>query len=371
MDRKTLVGVYNKYLIDALLHAKSDDADGSLRRALRDAGHKAIAPDSVAYIEHAAASLRRDGLRQALAEQVDTLTCLSDARALAFEPLPGITVATLTGGHDADDGDIRTYVYILATLGATYDEVVDDDGDSPLVKSVIEVLSRAQQDDETGSSLIVDGIMEDDIAMLLERVAASAAAASMAAKSAAAATTAAEDDDDAAGQPFEGLMKSLKNSKIADMASEISKEIDLSGTENPMDLLNFEKLADSSSVLGNIVSKVGSKIQGKLASGELNHDELISEAVGFLKAFEGGAGGGGADGNPLSGLLAALGKGGGGGGGAGGGGGGMADILRMATAAASAAGVTGAAGGGTGNRGGRASFAERRDRMRSKLKSPK
>jgi hypothetical protein len=397
----TLVGLYNKYLIDLILHAKARDATsgGGLRRVLREAGHKAIDPASSAYVHRAAKSLREDdsnsnsnSMRKAFVEDVETLDVLTDERVSSFEPLEGIALRAISlacGGRE--DHDARTYVYILVVLAATYLEVVDvdadadDEGDaeSPLVGSVISVLSRAMtapasgDEEENAQQLVVDGILEDDIAILLERVAAAssfaanAAAKAAAAAEATAAAAAAADGPAPSTQPLEDLLKSLKNSKIADMATEISKEIDLSGTEDPMELLSFDKLTDSTSVIGSIVLKVGSKIQSKLASGELKHDELISEAVGFLKAFEGGTGGGGAGGaNPLAGLMSALG-GAMSGGGAGGGENGnlMADVMKMAQSMGMGMGGGSAASSARGN--GRSSLVERRDRLRAKAAAKK
>ena len=374
----TVASLYNKYLIDLLLHAKAaDGGGGSVRRALSVAGHKAIDPDSPVYIRCAAKSVAggEDGSKvcRALASDAGETSVLANEIAQAFELLPGVHLRSISAAYSSDDDqdscDARTYVYVLAVLAKTYGEVAgvgeDDDpaAENPLVNSVILTLTRQLGEDEGGSvdaQTVVDGIMDDDIAMLLKRV---GAAHSQAQRRS-------ERGGEQAGEPsaslppLDDLLKSLKSSKIMDMASEIHKEIDLSGTEDPMELLSFDKLTDSNSVLGSIVSKVGSKIQSKLASGELKHDELIGEAMGFLKAFEGAAGGGGEGGaNPLAGILSAL------GGAAGGGGGGtgnlMADVMRMAQGLGGGAAAAAARGGGNG----RSSLSERRERLREKVLS--
>ena len=70
--------------------------------------------------------------------------------------------------------------------------------------------------------------------------------------------------------------------KLVTLAQELSKEIDLTGIENPADLLNFSNLTSGNNVIGNIVSKVGSKIQQKLGTGELKQEDLISEAINMM-----------------------------------------------------------------------------------------
>ena len=231
-----------------------------------------------------------------------------------------------------------TFLYVLATLAATHSVATsaaasDSSGSASaeaLVRGVLSALSVVQQQGTSVASSESDAeiqVLDDDVSALLERL-----RQSIASDRADASTKEKIPSND----PLEGLMKSLENSKIADMASEISRELDLSAmsqSDNPMDFLGLDKLADGNSVLGSIVSKVGSKIQGKLASGELKQEELLSEAVGFLKAFEGAGGPGGGGG--LGGLASMLGGLGGLGGGKGGGGNGgfdMSDVMKMAKA---------------------------------------
>jgi hypothetical protein len=231
-------------------------------------------------------------LRKSLAEELDVEDALLYTAALAFEPLPGVPFSAIVGENvTLLRRSMNTYLFIFAALSATHAELTNEasaDTSDALAVSVLRALSAAQSGKE------IDNILLDDIAMLLVKVGEAQALERVEAFG--------EDDEG----PFAGLMKSLGGSKIADMASEISKEIDLSGVagQNPKDLLSFDKLGDSSSMLGNIVSKVGSKIQAKLANGELKQDELLGEAVGFLKAFEGTAGKGGGGG--LAAALAAF-----------------------------------------------------------------
>jgi hypothetical protein len=89
----------------------------------------------------------------------------------------------------------------------------------------------------------------------------------------------------------------LKNTKIGSLAEEISREIDISALniEKPEDLLNLGNTANGS-IIGDIVSKVGSKIQNKLSSGEINQEELLGEAMSLIGKFGGAGAGGGAGG---------------------------------------------------------------------------
>jgi hypothetical protein len=104
----------------------------------------------------------------------------------------------------------------------------------------------------------------------------------------------------------------FKNTNIGQLAQEISKEINPDDLKNIMDSGN--PLADllsgkmnQNSGLGKIVNTVASKLQQKVQSGQLNEQQLLSEAMGMMGQL------GGAGGMPdLSGLFggAANGKGG-------------------------------------------------------------
>jgi hypothetical protein len=300
---QTLISVYNKYLIDLLLVAKRR-APG-LKKALKESGHSAIDASSAAHISHASAYLPLETLLAA-----DPTESVKDEKVLSFEPLKGVPFSAISEFSEASSSDeaaaeidLPTFLYVLATLSTTYSVAASTEEEgarSILVKGVLGRLSLLQ-----GSSSVEDDtenkvVLDDDVSTLLGKL----AIAIEDSKVSATATTG------GGSNPLEGLMKSLENSKIAGMASEISQELDLSKLgNNPIDALGFDKLGDGNSVLGDIVSKVGSKIQGKLANGELKQEELLSEAVGFLKAFEGFGGGGSSSGGPdLSGLASMLGS---------------------------------------------------------------
>ena len=274
--------VYNRFLVDMMLNLKAANG-GVLKKAIKTAGYKAIDPTSLSYVEHAAAMLPRTAL---IAKTTTDDNLFENEEVLAFEPLKGVAIRVVVEAVSDDNeaaNSVRCYLYILAVLCATYAECTSGnvDGNGALVSNVLEALSRIQNGG--ADNVDVDGIMDDDIVALVNRLEEVTATAALASN---------EDDGKDAGGGLEDLLKSLENSKIADLAKEISQDIDISkfasdaAVENPAELLNFANLGDSNSLLGSIVSKVGNKIQGKLSSGELRHDELLSEAMSLLKAFD-------------------------------------------------------------------------------------
>ena len=331
----TLVRVYNKFVADLALSLKAHSP--SLKRALK-ARYRAIDLEAHGHVQRALQTLQLERLVEADPDEV-----LDDAAVGAFEPLPGIPVSSFVGDLRDVPGALHTlrmYLYILGVLCVTYRECAQPEGPAaegeradarPLVRNVLGVLSRAQQggaqqgeedDDELGA------IMDDDIAALLARV-----------RECAVPPPSAGEEDAEGGAP--DIEKALEGSKIADLAREIAAEVDMSSLPPagaPLgDILSFDSLSDKNSVLGGIVSKVGAKIQDKIASGEMKHDELLGEAMNLLKMFDGPKGAGGAAaGHPL-----------------------LSSMMRAATRA----GISSPSAAGSGS----AAASAARDRLRQKL----
>lgn len=305
---ETVVRVYNKFVVDMLLSLKAGNAE--LRRALRTS-HKAIDPASAAYIASAKRTLPTSALTR---EDLVLDAVLDDAAVRAFEPLEGVSVATLAATEDAQlRAGLRAYVYLLAALAATHAECTDEsaalEGRRALATNALRVLSSAQKGGALPTQAL-HSILDDDIVRLLERL------AKVSASLPASATSDDSEGSDEGGEGGAGgmggmgadmadVMRALENSKIAELAQEISKEIDLSSLpmDDPSKLFNFADLGDKNSVLGSIVGKVGSKIQSKLASGELKHDELLGDAMSMLKMFGGNSSLAGLTNNPIVGEV--------------------------------------------------------------------
>lgn len=88
----------------------------------------------------------------------------------------------------------------------------------------------------------------------------------------------------------------FENSTIGSLAQEISKEInmdDLKGA-NPSEILNATfngggSGGNQANVLGSVVSKVSAKIHERIASGSLNQEDLMSEAMNLMGMLNTGA----------------------------------------------------------------------------------
>ena len=89
---------------------------------------------------------------------------------------------------------------------------------------------------------------------------------------------------------FEGMddkkfEDSFLNSNIGNLAKEISEDLDLNDLKNiesPDDLMKTLMGGGENGGLGNIIQKVSSKLQTKLANGQLNEEALMKEATQMM-----------------------------------------------------------------------------------------
>lgn len=116
---------------------------------------------------------------------------------------------------------------------------------------------------------------------------------------------------------FEGMdegkfEEKFMNSSIGNLAKEISQDLDLSDLQNlesPDDLMKAF-MNGGSGGLGSIIQKVSSKLQTKLASGDLNEEALMKDATQMMGMLNpalqsmglGGMGGGGGGGKGMEGM---------------------------------------------------------------------
>lgn len=85
------------------------------------------------------------------------------------------------------------------------------------------------------------------------------------------------------GDDIMNMFGSIENSKICNLAKEISQDIDISNMkiDSPEDVMKLMDFSNNN-VLGNIIGKVSTKIQEKMSNGELKHEDLLSEAMGMI-----------------------------------------------------------------------------------------
>lgn len=166
---------------------------------------------------------------------------------------------------------------------------VEDDSNSNALNTyvlfvkVVKILSMIQNSQDPSTEL--DDIIDDDIKQLLLKIKVFENASDDIKIDAA---------TDALPTPPAEFLQSIENSKIADLAKEISKEIDISSLniEKPEDVAKLMDFSGSNNFLGNIVSKVSNKLTEKISSGEIKQEDLLSEAMSMMSMLNGGGAGG-------------------------------------------------------------------------------
>lgn len=191
------------------------------------------------------------------------------------------------------------YIYILSTFSYLFNQ---EDQSEELFNKVVDVLGLIQKGTYKDNLVDdVDDILDDDIKTLLLKITPRMSKGESSETNASTSDTSANDADKP-GFDFGSIFgETAKNSKIANLAKEISEEIDVSSIkiEKPEDIMKMMDFSSSNNVMGDIIKKVSSKITDKIQSGDLNQQDLLSEAMGMMSMM--GAGGG-KGGNPFGGL---------------------------------------------------------------------
>lgn len=206
---------------------------------------------------------------------------------------------------------IKSYLYMLYMFSHLYNEVTlcinmecetdpeeshkDKDANDEKVRSIDVMFNKSmkliQDKDTFDMNKDVDEIIDDDLKVLFENI--------YHTKKAIQELQIQYDADEFEGPPnssspsmegFESAFEFLHQSKIGELAKEISQDIDIGNLnlEKPEDLLNVDSLfSGENNALGDIIGKVGSKISQKIQSGELKQDDLMQEAFSMMSQLNG------------------------------------------------------------------------------------
>jgi hypothetical protein len=176
------------------------------------------------------------------------------------------------------------------------EESLEDNGSSEiyvLFVKVVKVLAMLQKGQDVSAEL--DDILDDDVKALLAKI-----------KSFDTTDTDAklEDAGDALPIPPTEFLESIENSKIANLAKDIAKEIDISSLniDKPEDIAKMLDFSSENNFLSNIVSKVSSTLTDKISKGELKQEDLMNEAMSMMGMLNGGNGGAGGLADMLKGM---------------------------------------------------------------------
>lgn len=194
----------------------------------------------------------------------------------------GASIQTNTEDKVEDDEESETEADVEPQEELNETEQVSEN--AKLANNVLELLRLIQADkkDTQEYKELLEEIIDDDVTKLLSKV------------TSVSQTVETENFASSADNGFASfdILQSLENSKIANLAKEITSEIDLSklSIDNPEDISKLMDMTGENNFLGNIVSKVSSKLTEKLSNGELKQEELMNEAMSVMGALNGNDG---------------------------------------------------------------------------------
>lgn len=292
---------FNTFYSSFLREVKS--SDDSIKSKIK-AHYKVILKGSAEYIEFFWGDFSKHA-----SEITDTNENVLEAHVFKEVKL-GDIVAKVS---DENKVLVWNYVYILSALAMVYnsiektektekkvtgeasDAVSEDDvpeltplddasnEDEAVFSKTMKIFDMAQKGMDISSEL--NDILDDDLRCVLSRV------KSVARETPSAGATGSE----TSGDDVMNMFASFENSKICNLAKEISNEIDVSKLkiDSPQDVMKLLDFSNNNNVLGNIIGKVSSKMQEKISTGEIKHEDLLGEAMSMLNVInKSGAGSG-------------------------------------------------------------------------------
>ena len=267
--------MFNKIYLNLMKEIKDKNPD---IKAKLKASYKVFDKKSTEYIDKMMLSMD-DNVTKALFGEEDIIDNLE---ILNMEIFVDITVNDVLNNVIENNVESRNtfkyYLYILMVLCYIFklDDISDEQKDI-LLRKTVDIMNSVDTntintDEEMDKYL--DDVLDDDLRKVLlkmyrDRRLVKESVMRM-------------DTEDLMGGS--GL-EFLNNTKIGELAKEISASIDMSklNMDNPEEMLNMNNMmSGSNNVLGDIIQTVGSKITQKIQSGELNQEDLMGEALNMM-----------------------------------------------------------------------------------------
>ena len=175
------------------------------------------------------------------------------------------------------------YLYVLSALGMLFKlveaEPDNEESTTLLFDKVVIAIGIIRGRGTAEAAAVLDDILDDDIKGVLSKI---------------------EKIDEAEATPAGGegaddvmkMFAGFENSKICNLAKEISNEIDISNVklDSQEDIMKLMDFSSSNNILGNIIGKVSSKMQEKMSKGEMRQEDLIGEAMNMMSMMGGAQG---------------------------------------------------------------------------------
>ena len=216
---------------------------------------------------------------------------LENENILNFHIFNDIKVSDVVNVVDGSEHNvIKCYLYDLFMLSHLYTMSMDPDNETQTLELFNKSIKFIYNTSDLNLDEELDNVFDDDLKTLLQNVYETNKNMTMTHKQTDDSTHKQTDDSTQHPKELDNAFEFLSNSKIGDLAKEISQDIDIGNLnmENPEDLLNIDSIfAGNNPVLGDIIGKVSSKISNKIQSGELKQEDLMQEALSMMSKLNG------------------------------------------------------------------------------------
>lgn len=269
--------VFNKILLSLIKEVKSKNDE--IKHTLKQ-HYKIFDKQSSEYIVFFVNNIN-ENINRVLFSEDDILDNVEVLNMLLFE---NITINDLLikviKDNEHDKNTLKYYVYLLMLLSYIYKLEIDNDKKKILLETVLNIISVFDKEEIEKEDIegLMEDIIDDDIKTVLWKIYDNKEYLKNIVSK-----------DDIVDDSDNGLpnLDFMKNTKIGNLAKEISETIDVSklNIENPEELLNVENIFNgggSNNVIGDIIKTVGDQISSKIQNGELNQEELMTEALGMM-----------------------------------------------------------------------------------------
>lgn len=267
--------VFNKIFLALIKEVKSKNDE--IKHTLKQ-HYKIFDKQSSEYIVFFVNNIN-ENINRVLFSDDDILDNVEVLNMLIFENITiNDLVIKVIKDNEHDRNTLKYYVYLLMLLSYIYKLEIDNDKKKILLETVFNIISVFDTENIEKSDVegLMEDIIDDDIKTVLWKIYDN--------KEYLKNVVSKDDIDGEDGLPSLDFMK---NTKIGNLAKEISETIDVSklNIENPEELLNVENIFNgggSNNVIGDIIKTVGDQISSKIQNGELNQEELMTEALGMM-----------------------------------------------------------------------------------------
>ena len=267
--------VFNKIFLSLIKEVKSKNDE--IKHTLKQ-HYKIFDKQSSEYIVFFVNNIN-DNINRVLFSGDDILDNVEVLNMLIFENITiNDLVIKVIKDNEHDRNTLKYYVYLLMLLSYIYKLEIDTEKKKILLETVLNIISVFDTENVEKSDVegLMEDIIDDDIKTVLWKIYDN--------KEYLKNVVSNEDIEGVEGLPNLDFMK---NTKIGNLAKEISETIDVSklNIENPEELLNVENIFNgggSNNVIGDIIKTVGDQISSKIQNGELNQEELMTEALGMM-----------------------------------------------------------------------------------------